>query len=251
MRHTAALVVVAALAGCGADPHPSQNQEPALTRELVAAADLIFVGRIVGLADRSPEAQTRRHLETHLVDVQETLKGSDHTGQRLAARPDGPGWEDGKSYVLLVRTGPGNIVQPLRQPLLPATPERVTEVRLIVKETGGAVTERRIFWMLHAAAPSTSPLQEFAVSASGRFAWRRSQSSTSLSGSMPLEDVTRLTRSVESVDPGTPVDDGDVATFGWLDDAGARRGKSCTLPAKTACGAILQEIERLARQHGK
>jgi hypothetical protein len=127
----------------------------------------------------------------------------------------------------------------------------VKEVRQLVQETGGSVTERRIFWMLHTAAPSTTPLQEFAVGASGRFEWRKSQPAASLSGSMPPDDVTRLTRSVESVDPGPPADDGDTATFGWLDDAGGRHGKTCTLPAKTACGAILVEIERLARQHAK
>ena len=53
MRHAVALVAVAALTRCGAyAPTVSENQEPALTRELVAAADLIFVGRIVGQPQR-------------------------------------------------------------------------------------------------------------------------------------------------------------------------------------------------------
>ena len=70
----------------------------------VREADLIVVGRIIGLSDTSPAAQSRRTREVHRIEVRETLKGNRPSQPEIAVRPTGQAWSDGESYVLFLRS---------------------------------------------------------------------------------------------------------------------------------------------------
>jgi hypothetical protein len=229
------------------------GQQPPLTSELVGAADLIVVGRIVGLADSSPSAQARRQYEMHLFDVVQTLKGPDHAGQRLGARPNGAVWSDGAAYILLLRSGPGNIVETLSQPLLPASPEEIARVERLVRERGEGVTERRVLWMVRTNPIGPAPLVELYVTASRAFEWKTpassGQSPVSLTGRLPEGQVQSLVQRIRDADPGPIVDDASVLLFGWLDESGARQMKTCYLVAPNDCQTLLDDIERLVRLH--
>lgn len=113
----------------------------------VKEADLIVVGRVISLIDLKPAARTRKHREAHWIRVERTLKGSDETGQRLRARPNGLLWEDGKSYILFLKRLGGDWVEAIPQQLVEASQAPIAAVVKEVASQGGGVSLRRSLWM--------------------------------------------------------------------------------------------------------
>ena len=77
------------------------KEEDTPVDKAVEQAELVVVGRVLGLADTKPAAQARRHLEVHRILVQRTLKGAEPSLSQIALRPNGARWDDGVAYVFL------------------------------------------------------------------------------------------------------------------------------------------------------
>ena len=199
--------------------------------ESTEQADLIVVARVLGLADSKPEAQTRRHLEVHLIEVERTLKGHDVSGRQIAVRPNPLRWQDGQSYVIFLNPElPGGAMANavVSQPMLTATQANVTAVADEVASQGATVTPALILWMTETAGSQRGTVTELLVSATGNFEWRKRQPAEGYSepgydlrtGRLSIAAIDDLIREVTISETGDMVDDAPTVTFGWLGSAG-------------------------------
>lgn len=224
----------------------------------VREADLIIVGRVGGLIDTKPAARARKHLEAHWIYVEQTLMGIEETGQKLAARPTGLLWEEGKSYIIfLKRVGIGNFVEAVPQTLVEATQPNIAAVVEEVVAQGGYVRPMPGFWMQYTGGWGV--ITEILIATEGNFEWKRQlkspdsaeQKYEKLSGNLSGEAIKSLIRQVAQVDPGPTADDADILIFRWLDEKGEVQFKSCFLQDNLPCAKLLESIETLVIQHIK
>ena len=222
--------------------------------EWVKEADLIVVGRVLGLIDPTPAAQTRKHREAHWVRVERTLKGSEETGQRLRARPNGLLWEDGKSYVIRLKWMEGDWVEAVPQPRIEATEGHIAAAIAEVATQGGGVSPRRALAMRYTGGWSAEVMAEFFVTVEGTFAWRRRIAKGRYEeqlGTLPKEVVARLVRQIAQAGPGPAADDAGSVAFRWLDATGEARSRTYLIPDQPPCSKLLEAIEAVARRHGR
>ncbi len=235
------------------------GEGPQTIVESVRDADLIIVGRIIGLIDTKPVARTRKHLEAHWIRVERTLKGADEAGQRLRAVPHGLSWVDGESYVLFLKRRGGDLVDAISQQPLEATAERIAEVVLEVEAQGSGVSPKRAVWMTYEGGWGGGVLAELIVTEEGDFEWRRRRDGGPkeapqyevLVGRSSVADVGRLIRQIEAAGPGPGADDAGILTVRWLDASGRAQMKAYLLPQKPPSSALLEAAEAFARSTGR
>jgi hypothetical protein len=222
--------------------------------ESVKEADLVIVGRVIGLIDPTPVARTRKHLEGHWIRVEDTLKGIDETGERLRARPNGLLWEDGNSYVMFLRRTDGGWVDAL--PRYPLGPE--ASIGVVIDEVAaqrGQVIPKPVLSMKQNFGPNARIRAEFTVSKDGTFYWTRSDSGDHQyerrTGRLPSHTLTALIRQIEDAGPGPVVDDSSsTITLAWRTAAGETRARGYSVPEQPPAADLLQAIETLVLRYG-
>ncbi len=225
----------------------------------VREADLIVVARVVGLIDTKPVAHTRRHLEASWIHVRRTLKGSDETGQRLRAQPNGQWWEAGKSYVLLLKRREGDWVEAVPGQPIAATTANIAAAAREVTAQGGSVLAKRVLSMKHTGGWGTGPIAEFFVTADGAFEWRQGlqtgqrveRKPETRTGRLSKDTVARLIGQVARTGPGLAADDAGMVTFHWLDAQGRAQSKTFSTPDQPPCSQLLETVQTLARRYGR
>jgi hypothetical protein len=232
--------------------------DPAIV-QAVGKANLIVVGRVIGLIDPKPAARDRKHLEAHWIFVVETLKGVDETGQQLAARPNGLLWEDGKSYIIfLQRTGMGNFAEAVTQQLVEANDANIAVIRDEILAQGGSVISQPILWMQYVSGFGTV-IAELLVTVEGNFEWKKQlqiggdaePEYERLIGNLPEEAIADLITQIGPIEPGLIADDSGIITFRWSDEEGKTQSSSCYTLDNPSCVELLQTVETLAREHGQ
>ena len=220
----------------------------------VADADLVAVARVIGIIDPKPEARTRKDREAHWILVERTLKGSEETGQRLRARPNGLRWEDGKSYVIFLKWLHGDWVDAVAQRLMGAPDAHIAAVLEEVATQGGGVAPRRALWMRHTGGWSTEVAAEFSLAVTGQFAWKKRLPTGDYEerrGTLLPQDVARLVDRVATAGPGPAVDDAGIVSFRWLDATGTAQTRIYAAPDQPPSVTLLQAIEERVRRHGR
>ncbi len=224
----------------------------------IQEADLIVVGRVIGLIDSKPDAITRKHLEAHWIHVAQTLKGIDETGQKLAGRPNGLLWENGKSYIIfLKRVGIGNFAEVVPQSLMEATQANINTIRNKVEAQGYSVRPKPGVWMQHTGGWGAGVIAEFYVTVDGNFEWKqRLQTVKSAesqyekrAGRLPEDVILSLIQQVAQAGPGPAFDDAGQVTFRWLDAKGEAQFKGYSAPDMLPAIELLETIETLTHQH--
>ena len=216
--------------------HPAPNPE---LSNAVKAANLVVVGKVVGTIDNKPAAAKNKPREAHWVEVEQTLRGVDVTRDRLAVRPNGQLWEDGKSYVLcLNRQGPSGIAEAQASPLLAATPANVAAVPR-------DVSPKRVVWLqqLGGYGPAGAKvLSEFYVTGEGDFRY------DAVAGKLPREAVGAVVERLVKSTPGAIPDDAGMTRIVWRDAAGNLQEKTFE-SSSDACRKLTAELLDLARKH--
>jgi hypothetical protein len=218
----------------------------------VREANLIVVGRIIGLSDTSPAAQSRRTREVHRIEVRETLKGNRPSQPEIAVRPTGQAWSDGESYVLFLRSlSPDNRwAEAVTQPVLPATTQNVQHVGDQIAALGFTAEPERVAWLIHASSNRPTPITEFLLMADGSFSWRhrpiRESSYRTRTGSLSVEEQRKLIEMIASESSSNIADDEGSIRFGWIDSAGALQSRSFAANDDPLVTHILDEVARLS-----
>ena len=186
----------------------------------VQRSDLIVVARVLGLADKKPEAQTRRQLEVHMIRVEQTLKGNDTTGQQLAVRPDTLSWQDDRSYIFFLspQLSEGMMINAVvPQPVLAASQASIDEVADIVAAQGGAVDPRLILWITEDSGTGAEP--RLTLAENGEFQrWQDRRDAPAAQREAVATTVIEALRSLISSTPvSIPPDDAVIIAFNWLD----------------------------------
>ena len=243
-----AAMLAAALHGAGA----LANDDVAATLAgPVGMANFVIVGRVLGTVDTKPGAQARKHLEAHWVRVEQTLMGSNETGQRFMVHPNGLIWQDGEAYVLALSWVEGNQAKAVAQPLAVASEANIAAAREAVAANGGTVAPRRVLWMRHVGGWQVAPTTELIVGADGAFTWTAAApAGERLSGGFPDAVVAGLIRRVAEAGEGARVDDAGSVTFRWLDAAGQVHIKRYAVPNAPPATVLRGLVESLAREHG-
>jgi hypothetical protein len=248
-------LIGAAAIGIACDRATSAPSQQPVTADVVRSADLIIVGRVTGLADPSPSAQSRRQFELHSIEVERTLKGENRAGETVGVRPNHGGWQDGRSYVMLLRGASGNVLEPASQAVLEATAEQIASIERLIGATGGTVGERRVVWVERRPGNSTASTLDFWVTAGGRFEWRPStpdsKPNETLSGTLPPNEVASLIAGIREIPVNPPSDDASVVMLGWIEEGTVRRAKACEVPLAALCAETLERIETLARRYAR
>jgi hypothetical protein len=222
--------------------------------EWVKEADLIVVARVIGLIDPKPAAQTRKHREAHWVQVERTLKGSEETGQRIRARPNGLAWEDGKSYVMFLKWLEGDWVEAVPQQLIESTESHIGAAIAEVATQRGGVSPRRALTMRYTGGWSTEVAAEFSLAVTGQFAWKKRLPTGDYEerrGTLPARDVTRLVDQVATAGPGPVVDDAGIVSFRWLDATGTAQTRIYAAPDQLPTVTLLKTVDELVRRYGR
>lgn len=191
----------------------TENSEPARQSELVVVA------RVLGLVDRKPEAQTRRHREVHLIQVERTLKGYEMTGQQLAVRPNSLTWEYGRSYLFFLNPAlpVSSMTQAvLPQPILQATEANIDAVVAIVAAQGGTVSPRLVLWITEDSGFGV--VRKLTVAETGEFRWRRNTQGlpAELAGTLAKSATDMLRSVISETETSIPPDDAAIVVFNWL-----------------------------------
>ncbi|MCI0400626.1 MAG: hypothetical protein L0Z68_04915 [Gammaproteobacteria bacterium] len=234
------------------------EQDSSIT-QAVSEADLIVLGRVIGIIDPKPHALTQKHLEAHWIHVEQTLKGNDETGQRLSARPKGLLWEDGESYVIFLKRMGGDWFEAIPQQLLEATEAHLAAVMEEVHTQGSGVSPRLVLWMKYTGGLTTGVLAEFYVSVEGHFEWKKRLQSHSneeqqyetRSGRLSPDAIASLIRQIEQAGPSSAADDAGIVAFRWLDAREDTQSKAFVMPDHPSSTRLLETIETLARRHGQ
>ena len=239
----------------------AQAGKPTVSPEQSARqADLVIVGKIIGMADTKPQAKTRKHLEVHRIEVLRTLKGVDCAGKVLAVRPNGLLWEDGKSYVIHIRRPTlADFCEAAQQMRTEATQANMKEAMKAIAAVGGSVQPRPALWMVHKGGWGAGVLQELRVSAAGDFQYvhrpvaprGQPRAFTRLAGKLPAGKLKELRAQVAAAGKGPMAEDAGYVLFGWTDEAGKRQGKGYSHPREAPCAGLLALVDKLARAHGR
>jgi hypothetical protein len=252
------LLLAGMVAACCSPTRPQPAAAPPRPlSENVREADLVVVGRVLGLTQPEAADPQRKLLLAHWIQVERTLKGEEARGQRLAARPNGQPWQDGQAYVLFLKTSDGNWVDPLPQPVLPATPANVAAVEREVTAQGAGVVPRPLLRVRSRGGSAGGLLQEFVLHPDGRFAWHEHSPAggegppTRLAGRLPRGAVQRLLRSVAAAGPAPLADDAGTVSFRWLDEQGETRFRVYSQPGPNPGSDMLETIQTLVRRHGR
>jgi len=246
-----ATVLASSLWSCS--PGSSANPPDSVVPDAAAQADLIVVARVLGLADSKPEAQARRHLEVHLIEVERTLKGREMRGRRLAVRPSPLAWQDGATYLIFLESElpASSMVQPVpTQPILPATPANVAAVLDVLAAQGSAVSPPLILWMIETSGSERGTVREFLLSESGSFEWRRrvAGQTDELTGRLARSEIDALVGELAASERVTLPDDAAVVQFSWLDTGGEVRARAFSAE-DASTRELLRRVESLARDN--
>lgn len=233
--------------------------QSAVIAETLTDADLIVVARILGLVDPNPAARARKHLEAHWIFVEETLHGSDESGQSFRARPNGLAWEDGKSYILFLSRINGDWVEADPRQLLQATETAIRAVTQGLAEQGGGLSPRRAVWMRHTGPWGTGVLAEFFVTVDGDFEWKKRAGSgwrterkhDTRSGRLSQDAIRGLIERIARAAPGPAADDAGRVSFRWLDPAGEAQSKGCNAGSQSPSAELVKTIEALVLKYGR
>ena len=227
--------------------------------DLVKAADLIVVARVIGLIDTKPIARSRPHREPHWIHVERTLEGYDETGHRLRVRPNPLPWKNGKSYVLFLNWLGSDWSEAIPQELVEATDESITTVVNEIAAQGRGMQPMRALWMRYTGGWGGGVLSEFSVTGDGHFEWNKRIEPGGGAlvkyeqriGKLPEDALSSLIRQVAEAGLGPSADDSGQVAIRWLDAKGEALLKGYSRPDLPPASDLLETVEALARKHGQ
>lgn len=222
-------------------------------------ADEIVVGRVIGVIDSKPGAVDRKPREAHWVEVIQTLKGANETGQRIAVRPNGNLWDDGGQYLLfLKRRGVGHWFEAIPDTATEADTSLIAQAVAQIHATGHGVTPEPTLWIQYEGGWGGGVLWELYITADGRFDWYRKDANgreQRLCGVLPEGVVAEMLKWVDRAGPGPQADDAGQVSIRYTRPDAAAAGKTqfkgYAMPSEPPCSVLLEDIEESVFKHSR
>ena len=204
-------------------------------RKAALFTDHVIIGEIVSMVDSKPEANSRKHLETHWVFVEESLKGFDIAGEILKVRPRGLYWQDGERYVLFLNRTAVAFYEADSSISLEANDAQI--VREEIKRQKDGVKDRLTIWLAKSSFWKPSSGYELAVGQQGNF--RLSTFPSSSTGKISSKDILHLVERLERAALEEQIyDDADSLNFQWRDQHGKIHTGGCSIFGETLCSDL-------------